>query len=89
MTSMITSLKAGGDGYTATVHNTGRSVAAMIRLSLREHNGTDRVLPTLYGGNYFWLLPGESRTVTVSPRKPVAHPRLLVEGYNVPATLTG
>jgi hypothetical protein len=27
--------------------------------------------------------------VTVSPRRPVSQPKLLVEGYNVPATLTG
>jgi hypothetical protein len=87
-TQVSTSLKSSGGGYTATVHNTGRNVAAMIRLSLREHNGTDRVLPTLYGDNYFWLLPGESRTVTVSPRRMVSRPRLLVEGYNVRRTLT-
>jgi hypothetical protein len=61
----------------------------MVRLSLRESNGKDRVLPTLYGDNYFWLLPGENRTVTVSPRKSVSPPKLPVEGYNVPTTLTG
>ncbi|GAB3893801.1 hypothetical protein GCM10029964_071170 [Kibdelosporangium lantanae] len=44
----------------ATVRNTGQAVAAMVRLSLRERNGTDRVLPTLYGDNYFWLLPGRA-----------------------------
>jgi hypothetical protein len=60
----------------------------MVRLSLRESNGTDRVLPTLYGDNYFWLLPGESRTVTVSPRQAVSRARLLVEGYNAAATLS-
>ena len=75
-------------GDRATIRNTGTTVAAMIRLSLRESNGVDRVLPTLYGDNYFWLLPGESRTVTVSPRRAVSRPRLLVEAYNVPAHLT-
>ena len=79
---------AGKDGYTATIRNTGKTVAPMIRLSLRENNGTDRVLPTLYGDNYFWLLPGESRTVTVIPRRTVNRPRLQVEAYNVPAKLT-
>jgi hypothetical protein len=44
-------------------------------------------LPTLYGENYFWLLPGESRTITVDPRRQVDHPRMRVEAYNVPATL--
>jgi hypothetical protein len=87
-TSVSVSLRQSGNAYSAVVRNTGKTVAAMVRLSLRESNGKDRVLPTLYGDNYFWLLPGESRTVTVSPRKSVSGPRLLVEGYNVPATLS-
>lgn len=33
-------------------------------------DGTDRVLSTLYGGNYLWLLPGESRTVTRGSCRP-------------------
>ncbi|MEV0068563.1 discoidin domain-containing protein [Amycolatopsis sp. NPDC050768] len=88
-TQLSTSLRsAGKDGYTATIRNTGKTVAAMVRLSLRENNGKDRVLPTIYGDNYFWLLPGESRTVTVAPRRSVKSPRLSVEAYNVPATLS-
>jgi hypothetical protein len=83
-----TKLSVSFDGHTATVRNTGQHVAAMIRLSLRAQNGTDRVLPTLYGDNYFWLLPGESRTVSVTPRVSVSRPRLLVEGYNTAAVLT-
>ena len=48
------------------------------------------MLPTLYGDNYFWLLPGESRTVAVcATQVGVRDPKLLVEGYNVPAILTG
>ncbi|MGV9367924.1 discoidin domain-containing protein [Amycolatopsis sp. NPDC003731] len=84
---LTTSLRSDGDAYTATVRNDGRTVAAMIRLSLREKNGTDRVLPTRYGDNYFWLLPGESRTVRVEPRRRVPNAKLLVEAYNVAAKL--
>ncbi|SDW76146.1 F5/8 type C domain-containing protein [Amycolatopsis xylanica] len=85
-TELATDLRPSGkDGYTATVRNTGQTVAAMVRLSLRESNGTDRVLPTFYGDNYFWLLPGESRTVTITTRRPVSQARLSVEAYNVPA----
>jgi hypothetical protein len=87
-TSVSVSLKQSGDVYSAVVKNTGKTVAAMVRLSLRERNGKDRVLPTLYGDNYFWLLPGESKTVSVAPRKSVSSPRLLVEGYNVPTVLS-
>ncbi|GHF49879.1 hypothetical protein FHX82_003815 [Amycolatopsis bartoniae] len=85
--SVSVDFRAAREGYTATIRNTGRTVAAMVRLSLREHDGEERVLPTLYEDNYFWLLPGESREVTVSPRRPVQRPRLRVEGYNVPGKL--
>lgn len=85
---LTTSLRPDGDAYTATVRNDGHTVAAMIRLSLREKNGTDRVLPTRYGDNYFWLLPGESRTIRVEPRRRVPNAKLLVEAYNVAAKLT-
>lgn len=81
-TQLATTLSATKNGYTAVVRNTGKTVAAMVRLSLRERNGTDRVLPTLYSDNYFWLLPGESRTVTISPQRSVRTPRLLAEAYN-------
>ncbi|MFE7750231.1 discoidin domain-containing protein [Streptomyces sp. NPDC057428] len=73
---------------TATVHNRGSAVAAMVRLSLLDADGGDRVLPTLYGDNYLWLLPGESRTVTLSwpaTALPSGRPALRVEGYNAPA----
>jgi hypothetical protein len=71
-------------GLTATVRNQGSAVAAMVRLSLRDSRG-ERVLPTEYSDNYLWLLPGESRTVTVSwPADALTsgHPVLRAEGYN-------
>lgn len=37
----------------------------MVRLSPLDDDG-ERVLPTLYSDNHLWLLPWESRTVTVS-----------------------
>ncbi|MFD6150555.1 hypothetical protein [Streptomyces sp. NPDC060243] len=60
------------------VGNRGRAVAAMTRLSLREARGGDRVLPTLYSDNYPRLLPGESRTVTLSRPRTAAHAGLTV-----------
>ncbi|MEV6843780.1 glycoside hydrolase family 2 protein [Actinoplanes sp. NPDC051411] len=53
------------DQVTTTVTNRGSTVAALIRLAVRDSHG-DRVLPVRYDDNYFWLLPGESRKVTVS-----------------------
>ncbi|TDT97468.1 hypothetical protein EDD99_5606 [Streptomyces sp. 846.5] len=75
---------------TATIHNRGSAVAAMVRLSLLDDHSGERVLPTLYGDNYLWLLPGESRTVALSwPVEALSsgRPALRVEGYNVPRTL--
>ena len=62
-----TGVKRSGDSdqVTATVTNRGSSVAALIRLAVRDSHG-DRVLPARYDDNYFWLLPGESRKVTLS-----------------------
>ena len=77
--------RQGNNTYTTTLRNTGKSVAAMVRLSLRTNNN-ERVLPTLYSDNYFWLLPGESKQITISPRTSVNNPSLLVQGYNVPAS---
>ncbi|MFE4175746.1 discoidin domain-containing protein [Streptomyces sp. NPDC056909] len=77
---------------TARVHNRGSSVAAMVRLSLRDERSGERVLPTLYGDNYLWLLPDETRTITVSwPAEalPSGRPRLCLDGYNVPAVSMG
>jgi hypothetical protein len=42
--------------------------------------------------NYLWLLPGEQRTITAQwPHSTVGgvRPRIVVEGYNVPRTVTG
>jgi len=51
-------------GRTATVTNRGGAVAAMVRLAVRDRHGA-RVLPSWYDDNYFWLLPGESRSIGV------------------------
>ncbi|MDX6354123.1 MAG: hypothetical protein QOF98_1026 [Streptomyces sp.] len=75
---------------TATIGNRGTAVAAMVRLSLLDQHG-DRVLPTIYGDNYLWLLPGETRTLTLSwpasalgSNRPVLH----AEAYNSPPALS-
>jgi hypothetical protein len=69
-----------------TVTNRGTSVAPMVRLSVLDRGG-DRVLPAQYDDNYLWLLPGESRRLAVSWRKPAvangAH--VSVDAYNASA----
>jgi hypothetical protein len=75
---------------TSTIENRGAAVAAMVRVSLVDDKSGKRVLPTLYSDNYLWLLPGESRTVTLSwPARAVpagGRPAVRVEGCNAPRT---
>ncbi|WP_030903113.1 discoidin domain-containing protein [Streptomyces sp. NRRL F-5126] len=72
----------------AVLRNSGSTVAAMVRLSLLDERG-ERVLPAEYGDNYLWLLPGESRTLTVSWPSSALHPGrrpvLRAQGYNTTA----
>jgi hypothetical protein len=78
---------AGSHQVAVTVGNRGSAVAAMVVLSLRDEASGTRVLPAQYSDNYFWLLPGETRDVTVSwpsGRGP-ASPAIRVSGYNVRA----
>lgn len=91
LTGDITRTSRSGDRHelTATVHNRGAAVAAMVRLSLLEEADGRRVLPTLYSDNYFWLLPGESRRVTLSwPSEASAsrRPVLTAQAYNSAVT---
>lgn len=71
------------------LRNEGDTVAAMTRVALHDDRSGERVLPTLYGDNYLWLLPGESRTISLEyPASALAsgRPRARVEGYNVRRT---
>lgn len=58
---------------TATVRNRGSMVAAMVRLSLLDQDGT-RVLPTLYDDNYLWLPPVRPAR-SLCPGRPPPWPR--------------
>jgi hypothetical protein len=83
---------AGREELTATVRNRGAAVAAMVRLSLLDGGTGARVLPTIYGDNYLWLLPGESRTITLSwpaGALPSKRPALHAEAYNSLPTVAG
>jgi hypothetical protein len=75
-----------GNQLTVTLTNDGHAVAAMVVLSLRDRSSGQRILPTLYSENYLWLLPGETRDVTLSWRASLEHfaPQVLVNGYNLP-----
>ncbi|BCY07470.1 discoidin domain-containing protein [Actinoplanes sp. L3-i22] len=83
-TRLSVSTRSKSDSLTAEVTNRGPAVAALVRLALRDGHG-DRVLPARYSDNYFWLLPGESRTIAVDwPERLGRPPGLTVtaEAYN-------
>ncbi|WP_410813727.1 discoidin domain-containing protein [Micromonospora sp. 067-2] len=74
----------GRSTLTTTVRNQGRSVAALVRLAVRDQRG-NRVLPARYDDNYFWLLPGETREVRISwPARPGLdrQVRVTAQAYN-------
>jgi hypothetical protein len=75
------------DEATVTLHNDGDTVAALVRLGVRDAHSDTRVLPTRYSDNYLWVLPGESRDVTLSwPARalPSGEPRFTAEALNLP-----
>lgn len=76
---------AGPAALTATVVNTGSSPAAMVRLSLAAPQPGGPALPALADDNYLWLLPGESRDVTLSwaaQARDAGTPTVVAQAYN-------
>lgn len=73
---------------TVTLTNIGNSLAMMLRLKVKDSATDDLVLPVLYSDNYFFLMPGESKTITASVRKEDLRgkPQLHIEGFNVEET---
>jgi len=88
--ALPTTVAKSGDKWTdrlaVKVTNPSQGVALMIRLKVIRAGSGERVLPILYEDNYFSLLSGESRTVSVEFA--VANlagelPKLAVEGWNI------
>ena len=71
--------------FTVTVTNNDKVPAMMLRLKAMDSATDDLVLPVLYSDNYFFLMPGESRTVTVKVRKEdcAGKPYIALSGFNV------
>ena len=80
LNGLTTRLSLSTRGRAATVTNRGAAVAAMVRIGVRDGRG-DRILPVRYDDNYFWLLPGESRSVGLAWRRP-GRARVEVSAYN-------
>ncbi|MGA9453388.1 MAG: sugar-binding domain-containing protein, partial [Verrucomicrobiia bacterium] len=68
------------------ISNPTRTVALMIRLKVRRDRSGDRILPVFYSDNYFSLLPGGTRDVTLEFAKASLageSPKVFEEGWNV------
>ena len=74
--------------FELTVRNDGPVLALMLRLKVMDSGTGDLVLPVLYSDNYFFLMPGESKTVRMKVRKEdcAGRPYLTLSGFNVPET---
>jgi|GEM_PF-71664 len=81
-------IKTTGNLVTVHLNNTSVHPALMIRLTLRDSKTGERILPVFYSDNYFTLLPGDPRVVTIESPKPLpANISVTVHGWNIqPAT---
>ncbi|MDR1763415.1 MAG: discoidin domain-containing protein [Dysgonamonadaceae bacterium] len=82
-----TSMKKNGGEWllTTTLRNDTQTPALMIRLKLTG-DGEERILPAFYSENYFFLMPGEEKTVTIRFSDSDARgerPEIVVSGFNV------
>ena len=68
------------------VENPGKGLAFLVRLRLLRGKGGPEILPVFWEDNYFSLLPGEKRAISVQVRKSDLRgsaPVLAVDGFNV------
>ncbi len=54
-----------GTEYKVTIKNTGNIIAFMLSLRIAGKDSHQEILPSYWSDNYFSLMPGEERTVSV------------------------
>lgn len=84
--SKRTHLSGPSQSLTVSIVNSGNSVAFMVHARLTRGKGGDDVVPLFWSDNYFSLLPGEKKTVTVqfdTASLAGAAPELVVDGWNL------
>jgi exo-1,4-beta-D-glucosaminidase len=82
-------VSGGKPTMTVTVENKSDSVTFMVHPRLTRGKGGDDVTPILWSDNYFSLMPGEKKAVTVRFDSASLHgaaPELVVDGWNVEPT---
>ena len=80
----------GATGKTGVIHlrvkNTSNAVAFMVHPRLTKGPGGDDLVPVFWDDNYFSLLPGEEKSVSVSFARADlggSDPNLTIDGYNI------
>ena len=71
--------------YTVTLINKSDVPAMMMRLKVEDSKTGDLILPVWYSDNYFFIMGGESKTITVSVRAEdcKGKPVIKLEGHNL------
>jgi exo-1,4-beta-D-glucosaminidase len=64
------------------VTNTGAALAFQVRLRVIDSSTGEEILPVFWEDNYFALLPGEKRELTVSFPTPPGRARVSAEAWN-------
>jgi len=83
-----TTAKRDGDKWTmeTRLNNTTAHPALMIRLKITGAETGERILPALYNDNYISLMPGESKTITMSVKEEDTRgekPVVEISGFNL------
>jgi exo-1,4-beta-D-glucosaminidase len=86
-TTLRAMLNASSRGH-ATVHveNTGRALAFQVRLVLTNTATGEEFLPVFWSDNYFALMPGEARDITVDYPATAAPPAVAADAWNAART---
>ncbi|MDR0872081.1 MAG: discoidin domain-containing protein [Prevotellaceae bacterium] len=79
--TLIGKVEKSSGKITAQIKNPSNDVALMIRLKVQDEQG-ERILPVFYSDNYFSLLPGETKKITMAFESDKT-PKLAVEGWNI------
>jgi hypothetical protein len=83
------SVSKGNDGIwrgTVTLENRSSVPAVMIRLNVVGKKDGEQILPMFYGDNYFSLMPGEKKTVSLKWYEADTRgnkPKVKITGYNL------
>lgn len=88
-TDITSTTKEGSTYYHFSLNNTSDTVAAMIRISLRDTTTEERILPVFYTDNFVWILPGESKEITIECNSDDLigkTPEIRLSGYNTEET---